>query len=343
MLPAAHIGVGENKCAPDVCRVPPGIPVPFTNVALHAIAIPFSFTTYVCMAPALNLLSTIPVTLGDAPGVLGPGPARLGTFQVGNPFVWVDLIPAVNLTCPAKGNAQNSAGAHVVPNIVNVLYCLAHGTAGGEEDPPLGAGDLDALRAAVHDGPPPRGRMIDDAVMLLPIPVFRADLPTIVFREIEELQRRGGRALILDLRGCPGGLLDAGLLLAEDFLPEGAVVATIVDEDGDETAHACRREQRHDVELAVLVDGRTASTAEVFAGALQAHGRATLVGQRTFGKGRVESLDPSCRRVTVARCSLPGGVDIEGSGVVPDIEITRASEGDGDDAELAAALELFRL
>src|SRR5262245_21404606 len=96
-----------------------------------------------------------------------------------------------------------------------------------------------------------------------PTSVFSDDLRTIVFREIDELTRSGGDSLILDLRGCPGGLLDAGLRLAEDFLPRGAVVATVVDADGDETVHLSRRERPYDVKLALLVDENTASAAEV--------------------------------------------------------------------------------
>lgn len=326
MLFAAHTGVGLNICLPDVCKTPPlAVPIPYINVALHAIAVPFSLTTFICMLPALNLLSKIPVTTGDQAGALGPGPCRPGTFVVGNPFVRVDRFPAVNFGCKAMGNGVNAAGGHIVPNVVNVLYCFARGEAGEGEGEPLRGGEIEALGAAVYDGPAPRGQMIEERVMLLQIPVFSADLPTIVFREIEALERSGGRALILDLRGCPGGLLDAGIRLAGDFLPKGAVIATVVDADGDETVHLCRRERRYDMPLAVLVDEETASAAELFAGCLQAHGRATLVGQKTFGKGRAESvvrsaLDASVSRVTVARCTLPGGVEIEGAGLVPDVE-----------------------
>jgi carboxyl-terminal processing protease len=322
MLPAANRGEGANLCEPDVCLTPPppGVPVPYVNEALHCLAVPFSATTYVCMMNALFLSSEIPVTLGDDAGVLGPGPKRVGAFVEGNPIVFVDMEPAINLTCAATGNAANAEGAALVPGPVNVFYCHAGRTAHG----PLGAEDLLTLQASLDEAPPPAGTMVGDGIAYLRVAIFTADVSTRFYTELRRLEAEGMRALILDLRGNPGGDLDACLRLAGDFLPAGAVLGRTVDADGDETLHRSRGDCPYAMPLAVLVDRGTASAAELFAGCMQTHGRAVVAGERTYGKGSVQALVPGreahgAHYVTVATLTLPNGDPIEGRGVHPDV------------------------
>src|SRR5579864_4399695 len=127
MLPACNRGSGANLAYADVCKTPPppviGRPVPYTNRGAHAIAVPFSPFVFVCMLPALHLMSKVPVTTGDDAGIFGPGPKRLSAFVAGNPLVYVDMIPATNLTCPSTGNASNATTGALVPDVVNVFYC----------------------------------------------------------------------------------------------------------------------------------------------------------------------------------------------------------------------------
>jgi carboxyl-terminal processing protease len=135
-------------------------------------------------------------------------------------------------------------------------------------------------------------------------------------------------ALVVDLRGCPGGDVIAAIELAGDFLPAGALVVTATDGDGDETAYRAKGGDPYPFPLFVLVDGSTASAAEVFVGALRAHGRAVVVGEGTYGKGSTQTLlagFASAHYATVATFTLPNGEPIEGSGVRPDIEVPSAS------------------
>jgi carboxyl-terminal processing protease len=100
------------------------------------------------------------------------------------------------------------------------------------------------------------------------------------------------RGLVLDLRDNPGGMLPAALEVADSFLSEGLIVA-VVQRGGDRKQYYARSEGTlPPVPLAVLIDGQTASAAEIVAGALQVHGRATLVGEPSFGKWQVESFVP---------------------------------------------------
>lgn len=329
MLPAANRGAGQNLCFPDVCLTPPapGVPVPYLNVGPHAMAARFSPTVMVCGLPALNLGSQITMTTGDEPGKLHPTTKGKGTFTAGCPSVFVDRLPAINLTCPTTGNKMNApVGAHLVPNVVNVFYNLA-GAGAPEEQP---AGDAVLEIAAALSAAQPTAELLPDGVALLRVPVIAADLPARAYAELQRLQRLQPeplRALVLDLRGCPGGELDAALRLAEDFLPRGALIATVIDADGDETPFRARRDPAWTFPLAILVDGGTASAAEVLAAALQAHGRALLAGARTYGKASAQSLvrgaapDGGLAYGTVARCVVPGSALADGAGLTPEIEL----------------------
>jgi carboxyl-terminal processing protease len=348
MLPACNRGVGANLCAPDVCKTPPppvvGHPQPYVNRAAHAIAVPFSPTTFICGLPALHLLSKSPVTTGDEPGIFGPGPMRVGAFVVGNPIVFVDGIPGVNLTCVASGNQANAMGAALVPDAVNVFYTLADGAGGGRRDEaqPVQAADLVALRASLDDAPPPLGTMLDGGIAILRIAAFGADVSTRVYNEVRRLQAAGMGALVLDLRGNPGGELDACLALAADFLPAGTRLAIVVDADGDETLHRSQREHPYEMPVAVLVDRGTASAAELFAASLQVHGRAVVVGERTYGKGSAQQVLPDrgamgAHYATVATFLRPDGGRLDGRGVVPDVAVRGLT---GAEALLAAVATL---
>ena len=172
-----------------------------------------------------------------------------------------------------------------------------------------------------------------------------------VRRALNGFQTAGVDRLIIDLRNNPGGLLDASVAVTSRFLPEGELIL--------------RRESRNDpthvynavsgfrdlrTPMVVLVNAGSASGSEVFAGALQAHGRATLIGEQTHGKGSVQELhrlsDGSILRVTTGIWFTPAGVALagDGGGLIPDLEVELADAqiGAADDPVLAAGLETVR-
>jgi len=321
MLPACNHGVGMNMCFPDVCLTPPmGVPIPYVNLAMNAMTVPFAIKTFFSFVPALNMGSISPLTLGDPSGCMSPfmGP---GMVTVGNPTIFIEGLPGTNLLCPSSGNDMIAPlGAVMVPSVTNVFFSRAGA-------PPQGDVSTDALRALSSGLEAPAGdeveQLLEGGVAYATIPVFAEGLGS---RIHDLLRRHDPRALLLDLRGCPGGDLAAAIDLAADFLPEGAVVATVVDADGDETVHRSTIEHPRTIPLVLLVDAGTASAAEVFAGALQAHGRAVIAGERTYGKGTAQALvpgvnEPGARYATVASVRLPGGEEIEGRGVSPDVEL----------------------
>jgi carboxyl-terminal processing protease len=163
------------------------------------------------------------------------------------------------------------------------------------------------------------------------VPAFGRGAGRQVRDAVVRLRGEGVTGIVLDLRGDPGGLLSEAVETASAFLDGGQVVT-----------YTRRGEEPRQLDagapgdtgtaLVVLVDGGTASAAEVVAGALQDRGRAVVVGSRTFGKGSVQEphrlSDGSSLDLTVARYALPSGRSVEGVGIEPDIEVSPLDSGD---------------
>ncbi len=142
---------------------------------------------------------------------------------------------------------------------------------------------------------------------------------------INTLTEQGAEAFVLDLRGNPGGLLQASIEISRMWLPRGSIVRT-VDRDGDSDEILANRTAITDLPMAVLVNGQSASSSEIVTGALGDNDRAVVVGNPTFGKALVQSLhglsDGSGLAVTVAHYYTPDGTDISTRGITPDINVS---------------------
>jgi len=174
-------------------------------------------------------------------------------------------------------------------------------------------------------------------------------------------------ALVLDLRSDPGGLVDQAILVADQFLDDGTIVTIRGRKGSVETQVAHRGGAGVGVPIIALVDGGTASAAEILAAALHDHDRAKLVGLPTYGKGTVQTFydldDGSGLKLTTARYLTPKGNSLESKGIVPDTRVdaftpeeivagsgsgsaTGATINDtgepGDDPQLAAAVQQAR-
>lgn len=169
-------------------------------------------------------------------------------------------------------------------------------------------------------------------------------------RALRDFVDSKSRKLVLDLRGNPGGYLEAAVDMASWFLPPGTVV---VQEARNETETGrLYRSKGYDIfndnlKMVVLVDEGTASAAEILAGALSEHGVATLVGQKTFGKGSVQELvsvtPDTALKVTVAKWLTPKGHSISQAGLIPDIvvSITEQDSAADRDSQLEKAIEIL--
>ncbi|MDD3824590.1 MAG: S41 family peptidase [Anaerolineae bacterium] len=162
---------------------------------------------------------------------------------------------------------------------------------------------------------------------------------------IGDLEDQGMTRLILDLRGNGGGLFDAGIDVASEFLSDGVVVYQLEKGSREQVYEVSRKASLPDAPLALLVDGGTASASEIVAGALQDRGRAVLVGQKTYGKGTVQSVydlsDGSSVHITYAEWLTPERRRISGEGLMPDLDvpITENDRSEGRDPQLERAIE----
>src|SRR5947209_5515901 len=159
----------------------------------------------------------------------------------------------------------------------------------------------------------------------------------------EEATHRHMAGLILDLRGNVGGLLDEAVAVADVFQPTGVVVAIHGLHQPSHVYEADNTAVGH-LPVVVLVDGSTASAAEVVAGSLQQAQRAEVVGTRSFGKGTVQAVHPleggGALKLTVAVFQLAGGEAVNRRGITPDVHV-RETSGSGRDDVLAAALRVL--
>ena len=169
-------------------------------------------------------------------------------------------------------------------------------------------------------------------------------------RELDEalmsLHKQGMESLILDLRGNPGGLLTAAISISDRFLPSGTIVSTKGRTAADNTKETAQYAQTWKVPLVVLIDRNSASASEILAAAIQENGRGVIVGERSYGKGTVQTLfplqsAPAGLRLTTAKFYSPDGREMSGAGVTPDVKVSSTIGNDAtDDAAIAKALRL---
>jgi len=316
MLTVANRGAGQFVAAPDVCRTPPvGVPVPYVNIAVNAMAATFAPNVLTSMLPSLTVGSVIPVSFGDEPGVMHWTIKGLAVVVASPVNVFFNFLPAATLTSPTAGNKFNApVGLIAVPSATNVTAMRR--SPAGETGIAAAIALAQALSPDAADGEI-KGELLAPSVGCIRVARIAADTPARLHHERERLVASGMEVLILDLRGNPGGDLRAALEIAGDFLPEGTLLATIVDDDdGDEEPRRARPGGCCTLPVIVWVDRWTASAAEVLAGSLSAHGRAIVAGEPTYGKGAGTSFMPSGQGLLTrgVRVRLPDGAEIASRG-----------------------------
>ncbi|MDI7266844.1 MAG: S41 family peptidase [Myxococcota bacterium] len=177
-------------------------------------------------------------------------------------------------------------------------------------------------------------RFIEPGYALLTVHYFHQGTAARIDRELRALDGRSPdrlRAVVLDVRNNPGGLVDEAVASADLFLAEGTIVTARGRRPERDREHSARPGGRWEsLPVAVIVNGYTASAAEILSAALRDNGRAVIIGSQTFGKGTVqqvvELLDGSALRLTVARFYTPVGVPIQDNGIVPDVTVADGAE-----------------
>lgn len=244
------------------------------------------------------------------------GPSERAGIRAGDRFHAIDGVPAdTMLTDAAVALLRGEPGTEVTVSMLRP----------GVEDPI----DFTIERAIIRLMAVPFHSMLDDDVGYVPLRAVQETSSEEIRAALDELRDRGMQGLILDLRRNPGGLLDEGIAVTDLFLEPGQ---TIVETRGraagqNGTFEASRPDRYPGLPIVVLVDGASASAAEIIAGALQDYDRAVVIGEATYGKGSVQSLFPltsgDVLRLTTARWYTPLGRSIHLDRTEP---VTRGEE-----------------
>lgn len=171
------------------------------------------------------------------------------------------------------------------------------------------------------------------------------------FAKMQKKTKKGLKGLIIDVRNNPGGLLDQAVAISDLFLDEGEIVSTRSRNEEDTLKYSAKKgDIAEGLPIVVIINDGSASASEILAGALQDHKRAVILGEKSFGKGSVQSVIPFGKygaiRLTTARYYTPSGRSIQAKGIEPDIEVKPAKvellNSDGlsiSEAELKNALK----
>ena len=193
--------------------------------------------------------------------------------------------------------------------------------------------DIKIVRATIQVPETSDGLDAASGVYHIALYEFTANSASLFDEALARFRASGSKRLVIDLRGNPGGYLDAAVDIASHFLPKGATVVT-EDFDGKEPNQVHTSLGYNDIppgtKVAVLIDGGSASASEILAGALQDNHAATIIGTQSFGKGSVQTLIPldgGSLKITVARWITPAGHWIMGNGITPDIVVPFPSAG----------------
>lgn len=191
-------------------------------------------------------------------------------------------------------------------------------------------------------------RMLDQAagVGYIQVVEFNKQIGDRVSKAITDLRKQGMTHLVLDLRQNPGGLLDEAVNVSSLFLPPKEPVVHIVYRHKEKETFTSKAKQAWNLPLVVLVDGGSASASEIVAGAIRDTGVGVLIGEKTFGKGSVQSFydlpDKSGIKLTTARYLTSGGHSIHEKGIEPNVVVAnpkKVTPGDPGDVQLEAALK----
>lgn len=171
-------------------------------------------------------------------------------------------------------------------------------------------------------------RLLDGNVGYIKLKSFQQSSSDEVDAALADFKKPGPmKGLVLDLRGNPGGLLEQAVRIADKFLAEGTLVATVGASEGRDERKATAPGTEPNYPIVVLVNGSSASASEILSGALKNLDRAVTVGQQTFGKGSVQLVfpeitpDKAALKLTISQYLTPGDVSIQGVGVTPDVEL----------------------
>lgn len=167
-------------------------------------------------------------------------------------------------------------------------------------------------------------RMLEGDIGYLAVSEFDSVTYNQYVKGLDTLEGQGMKALVVDLRGNPGGNLNIVCDILDIMLPKGLIVYT-QDKNGEKREMTSDEENKFTLPMTVLVNGNSASASEIYAGAIQDYGLGKIVGTQTYGKGVVQQIfdlqDGTCVKLTIAEYYTPKGRNINGKGITPDVKV----------------------
>jgi len=265
------------------------------------------------------------------------GPAAKAGLRTGDFIAGIEGVPVAELAKEATApNAvlQEVSSRIKGPRGTKVAVTITRAVEGSDQRQSM---DFTVERGKIPVLSVLESRLLDGGIGYVRISDFKRNSAAEIRKEIESLQDRGMRAMVLDLRWNPGGLLTASRDVCELFLPKNSLVVSTRGREIGKSSGKFQEEMKLSTEkhpvvpetmpLLLLVNGGSASSSEIVTGALQFYQRAVVVGEKTFGKGSVQTIIPLQRpagaalRLTTALYYTPANVTIDQIGIKPDVEV----------------------
>ncbi|MFT5875823.1 MAG: carboxyl-terminal processing protease, partial [Clostridium sp.] len=214
-----------------------------------------------------------------------------------------------------------------------------------------------SMKRATIDLVTVKGEMLDNNVGYIQLSMFDENTSKNFAEKLAELQGKGMKSLIIDERGNPGGLLNQVVDLTSNFVPKGKIIVYTIDKNNKKIEYKSKGGLAIGMPLTVLTDAGSASASEIFAGAIRDYKVGTLVGEKTFGKGVVQTMlyqsrdgfdDGTALKVTISKYYTPNGENIHHIGIKPEVEVVFPQELKGKtydrstDPQFKKALEIAK-
>lgn len=260
-------------------------------------------------------------------GIMENSPGQKAGLQEGDEILAVDGVPVTQMAFDeVAAHVRGQAGTDVVLTIMRD---------NANQDITITRDNI-KLKTVGH-------KMLDNNIGYIQIVSFSEDTANEFNEAYNDLKNQGMKALVLDLRNNPGGLLTTCVEIAKKLVPKGEIVS-IVDKQGNKETYSSSLEAP-EYPLAVLINKNSASASEILSGAIQDTKAGTIIGNTSYGKGSVQTILPMFEddavKLTIAKYYTPSGRSIDGTGITPDIEIN-LDENATLDTQLDKALEVLK-
>jgi len=260
-------------------------------------------------------------------GIMENSPGQKAGLQEGDEILAVDGVPVTQMAFDeVAAHVRGQAGTDVVLTIMRD---------NANQDITITRDNI-KLKTVDH-------KMLDNNIGYIQIVSFSEDTANEFNEAYNDLKNQGMKALVLDLRNNPGGLLTTCVEIAKKLVPKGEIVS-IVDKQGNKETYSSSLEAP-EYPLVVLINKNSASASEILSGAIQDTKAGTIIGNTSYGKGSVQTILPMFEddavKLTIAKYYTPSGRSIDGTGITPDIEIN-LDENATSDTQLDKALEVLK-